>query len=331
MENNKKFSLNNILANEKALAVISFLLAFLVWISIAINEAPEVERVVEDVKVTIDDSVPAQLGYDVFGVGDVYVDVTVKGKRYMVGDNVLSADDIKVVAVTTHVDAPGIYSLQLKATPKNADAQFEIVSKSMDNIEVYFDTPKTAEFLIDKQLDMPESGFTASDEYMAGEPFLSSEKITITGPETEINKIQSVIATASTKGNLRETETLETTLMIADAYGAEIKYLTYSGDDITITIPIYKTTELPTTVDLVNVPASYLESPKEISISPAKLKLAVDTNKLDTLKEISVGTIDWTTLKVGQNTITLDVSGIKDGIPLDKNQKFSITINVPEG
>ncbi len=64
MKNNKqikKISLQSLLGNNKILLVVSFVLAFAVWLAISLNEAPEIERVVENVKVTIDDNVPSQL------------------------------------------------------------------------------------------------------------------------------------------------------------------------------------------------------------------------------------------------------------------------------
>ncbi|MBQ0015174.1 MAG: hypothetical protein KBS82_07655 [Oscillospiraceae bacterium] len=335
MENNatkSKFSLSAILSNNKALLVISFLLAFIVWLAIAINQAPEIERVVENVKVEIDDSVPSQLGYEVFGVDDLHVDITVKGKRYLVGDNVLSADDFTVTALTTHVDAPGTYSLTLKATPKDPNAEYSIVAKSMDNVEVYFDTPKTAEFLIETNVECAADNLLASDEYITSDPIPSVEKIKITGPTTEVEKIQKVVASIKTKGNLKATETQQATLMVADAYGAEIKYLTLSpaADSITITIPVYTVTDLPITVDLENVPTKYLENPPVITSIPATVEIAVDAKKHDSLDAISIGKVDFNTLEPGINTIEMDLSGVTDGIPTDRDETVKILIELEE-
>lgn len=336
MENNatskSKFSIEEILANNKALAVISFLLAAILWLSISINQAPEIERVVEDVKVTIDSSVPDQLGYEAFGIDDVYVDITVKGKRYLVGDNVLSADDFTVTAVTSHVDAPGVYSLQLKATAKDLDSSYTIVSKSMDNIEVYFDTPKTAEFLVETNVECLSDEIIFSDDYVTSDPIPSVEKIKVTGPSTEVDKIQHIVASVQTKGNLKATDTLPATLTVADAYGAEIKYLdlTPAADSITITIPVYKKTTLPITVDLENVPTKYLENPPVITSVPESIDVAVDAKKLSTLDAISIGKVDFNDLMPGLNTISMDLTGMTDGIPLEPDQKVKILITLEE-
>ena len=324
--------MNKIFSNDKALIVVAFLLALVVWLAISINGAPEIEVDIENVKVTIDDSVPSQLGYDAFGVDNVYVDITVKGQRYQVGN--LTADDFEVVAVTSHVDSPGTYSLQLKATAKDADANYEITSKSMDNIEVYFDVSKTQEFLIQKDVICESDNLLYSDEYTTADPIISSEKIKITGPATEVAKIKNVVATATTTGELKATETLDTTVTIADAYGAEIKFLSYDIDitSVTITIPVYVTVELPLTVDFENLPTKYLDPDNALiaSIYPSTIDIAVDVKKAKSLESISLGTIDFNTLTVGTNTIELDTSNITDGIPIKENQTFKVVVTVEE-
>lgn len=325
-------SLDRILSNNNALLVISFLLAAIVWLSISINQAPEVERVIENVKVTIDDSVPEQLGYETFGIDDVYVDITVKGKRYLVGDNVLSADDFEVRAMTSHVEAPGVYSLQLKATAKNPDADYTIVSKSMDNIEVYFDTPKTAEFLVEVNVECNSDSLLFSDEYLTADPISSAEKIIITGPTTEVDKVQSVVATVQTNGGLKATETQPAVLTVADAYGAEIKYLTLSpsADSVTVTIPVYTITELPVTVDLENVPTEYLENPPTIVSVPDTIEVGVDAKKLESLDAISIGKVDFNDLEPGLNTIKMDLTNITDGIAVNPEQEIKVLIRLPD-
>ena len=148
MESNNRARLSSFLNNRRALIIISVLLAVITWLAISINESPEVERTVKGVRVQVDESLPSQLGYQAFGADNLTVDVTVRGKRYEVGDNVLSANDIRVVAVTSYVDAPGQYTLQLRATAKDPNANYTIISKSRDFAEVYFDTPKVKDIAL---------------------------------------------------------------------------------------------------------------------------------------------------------------------------------------
>ncbi len=328
MEENKKFSFSDLITNNRALAVISLLLAVIVWLAIAINESPETTRVVEKVKVTIDDSVPSQLGYEMFSDDEIYVDVTVKGKRYMVGDNVLSANDIKVVAVTNQVTSPGQYTLQLKATAKDSNAQFEILSKSQDVVDAYFDTPKTEEFEVAKELKCEANRVAASSDYKVGETILSTEKIEISGPATEIDKIRRVTAVAETKGELKETEILNVNLVVEDAYGNELKYLTYgtNPEDITLTVPIYKIVELPVKVDLVDFPKNEKVT---VKYEPTKIKVAVDTTKLNSVKEIVIGEVKWSSInKRRKNRFTFRVKNVSEAQVINDSELYKVTVTV---
>lgn len=331
MEKSSRISFGGILNNNKALLVISCILAFIVWFSITVNQAPEIDRVIEDVKVTIDSSVPGQLGYETFGIDDVYVDLVVHGKRYLVGENVLDADDFTVTAVTSHVDAPGVYSLQLKATANDANASYTIVSKTKDNIEVYFDTPKTKEFSVETNVESVAENLVAQGDYLTESPRLSVEKITVSGPATEVDKIQKVVATARSRGNLKSSETLPAVLTIADAYGAEIKYLTVSPsvEDISITVPVYTVVELPVTVDFENLPVYYTSfGMPEVICDPETVRVAVDSKNLESLESIKIGTVNFAELEKGDNEIMMDLSEITDAKPIDPDQKVKVIIRL---
>lgn len=329
METSKKLSLQRFLNNRNSLILISFLIALVIWLAISLNEAPEVERVVEHVKVTIDDSVPSQLGYEAFGADDLYIDITVKGKRYLVGDNVLTADDFTVTAITTHVDAPGSYTLQLKATSKDAGANYTIVSKSQDYTEVYFDTPKTTEITVEPNVLCESKELLYSEDYITDDPIVSISKISVRGPATEVDKIKHAVATVSTEGELKSTETLPATLTIVDNYGAELKYLTVTEnyEEITVTIPVYKQIELPVSVSFSGSPVYYIDNPLSVVCTPSKIKVAADETKIDSLSTITLGTVDFSTLKPGLNTIELSADKIKDALPIDKDAKYAVYIN----
>ena len=329
MTSENKFSLYSLLHNNKFLVVISFLIAFIVWITVSLNESPEVERVIENVKVNVDESVPSQLGYKAFGGEDIYIDITVRGKRYLVGDNVLNAEDFDVVALSSKVDKPGRYTLQVKAVPKNAQAGYTIIAKSKDYVEIYFDQPKTLELPVEPDVINSSDKLLFSDEYLAEAPFPSKLKINVSGPATKVDKIKHVKATVETNGNLKETETKLAKISFIDSYGKEVEYVHNedSDSDITVTIPVYLKKELPVTVDFIRSPLYYIENPLEIVATPAKAAFAVETGKVSTLENISIGKIPFSKLLPGVNTFTFDTSDIKSAIPINEKQSFTVYVN----
>ncbi len=330
MATNNRSRLSSILSNRRTLIIISILLAIITWLAISVNESPVVERTIKNVKVQVDDSVPKQLGYEAFGADDVYVDVTVSGKRYEVGDNVLTAKDIRVVASTSYVDEPGRYTLQLRASAKDSNADYTIVSKSQDYIEVYFDTPKTVEIELEPVVKHTEP-IVSGDDYITDDPVLSVTKLTLFGPTTEIDKVEHAYATVSTDGNLKKPETQKARLSIVDEDNKEVKYIqNLTGGNVTLTIPVYKKTTMPVTVGFTNVPTKYIKDFPSFTISPGNIAIAVDPTKLRDMESISLGNIDFQNLTSGTNTFRFKASDITDGKPLNEEQEFTVTVTLPQ-
>ena len=121
---NSKLSLRRLFSNTKFLVVFSIVVAFIFWIVVAIQYAPVIDNVVESVPVRIDmeNSVPDKLGLQIFGNNSYTVDITVRGNRYDIGGDLITADDFEVVAQTAYVDSSGNHTLKIKANTKDADA-----------------------------------------------------------------------------------------------------------------------------------------------------------------------------------------------------------------
>lgn len=324
---NKRARISTLLGNTRTMAVIAFLLAIVIWLAVSINESPVVERVVHDVKVEVDESMPAQLGYEAFGADNLYVDVTVSGKRYEVGDNVLTADDLTVTAVTTSVDSPGKYTLQLRAASKDDNPDYRIVSKSKDTVDVYFDAPKTIDVPVEPVV-RSSGNLVDTSKYLTQDPIPSQTSVAVKGPATYVEKISHAYAYADTSGNLRNSETFDATLKIVDDKDNAVSYLTTdAADNITVTVPVYQIVTLPVVVSFSNTPAYYIDKAPKVSISPSTIHVAVDPDKLDGMKRISIGTIDFSEVESGTTNLTLKASDMTEGIPMDSSAEFDVTIN----
>jgi YbbR domain-containing protein len=323
----KTFSIGGLLYNRNFLIVLSFIAAICIWIAVSLNASPDISRTIKNVKVTVDDSVPSQLGYKAYGADNLYVDVTVKGKRYLVGNNVLSADDIKVTAVTSYVDAPGAYTLQLKASAAGTKDNFTITGKSEDYIQVYFDKPETKEFQITPVVNC-SGDLLYSDDYVNADPVLSSDTIKISGPAAEVDKITSVKATITSEGALKSSETYKATVSITDASGNTPKYLStnLSKSGVTVTVPVYKRTTLPVSVSFKNSPLYYIDSPLSITAAPSEVNVGIPEAQMSSMTAAAVGTVDFADINAGINTFTFPVSKIT-GMKITDNID-TVTVNV---
>ena len=346
--------LNSLFQNNLFVFVLSLLISVVIWLFVVINVSPQTTRVIKDVKVTIDDTVPSQFGLEVFGESEFVVDVTVKGKKYQISTGNLSADDIVVTAVTTNVDAPGFRTLQLRAEPVSENASYTISSVSAKTIDVYFDTAKTVQFVVEPNIIT--DGFpVVEDGFTCGEISLSEPSVVITGPSTQVNRIEKVVADCVLDKSLNSNLSLETAIVpLDDKNKSDFDYLSMSVERTVVAIPVLRTKTVNTAVNFKNIPKNYVASPLKYKISPAKETFNIFVDEYEKATSYDVGTIDFKTLSPTNNRfvfssdklpvaeggakefiVTVDMSGFsqeyisvsKDKIKVNNPEKLDYTIS----
>lgn len=329
-DNNKsKFSLSGIIRNNRILMVLSLLISFGLWIWVAVEKSPVVQNVIADVPINLDltDSVPEQLGLQIFGDKDFKVDVTVSGKKYILAS--LDKSDITVTAVTNYVDSSGTKTLQLKYAVADGSEDFDIISLSKSYIEVYFDMPKQvelplqAEFTNDINSLIPEN-------CILGDIVFSKPTVNVSGPASEINRINKVVANVNLTEKLEKNTTLVPEIKFVTEDGSKLVYSEIDAEsrDITMSIPILKKVTLPTSVTFKNAPANFASDPLKYTISPNRITAAVPIDLADTLKSIPVAVIDFADITKGINVFNISSSDIADikVIPATAS-KFRVTVD----
>ena len=232
-----KFKLNDLFNNDVFLLVFSLVAALFVWLLVVINVSPATTRVIKGVKVNIDSTIPSQFGLEVFGEKEFTVDVTVKGKKYQISSAALSADDITVTAQTNNVDSAGNRTLQLKAEPPEG-ADYTVTNISSKTIDVYFDTSKTVQMVIEPRV--VADGFPiVEDGFTCGNINLSETSVTVTGPSTEINRIEKVVARLVLEKSLSSNKSADAEIVLLnDKDKSDFKYVTMNIDKVVLTIPV---------------------------------------------------------------------------------------------
>jgi hypothetical protein len=287
------------------------------------------ERVVKDVPVKIESSQSVQaFDLKIFGADSFFVDVTVRGKRYLVSQSALNADDIVVTAATNFVDSAGKYSLKLDIKKKNDNADFDIIKTSAEYIDVYYDVYREAEFPLTADI-VSESGITP-EGYFKDNEILSEKSVVIGGPASEISKVKKVLAQVNLDSKLTSTKTFEAAIVPVDEYHATPRFLVVKSDneDITVTIPVYKITSMATAVSFKNSPVFYLENTLEYTVTPAKAKFGIEEALIDDMKEVKIGTVDFSLLKPGENVIKFTADDVKDAKVLGDVKEFTVRIRI---
>jgi len=326
MENKKK--LRKLFYNNRLLMVFSVFLSFIIWLTVALVLSPEDQRVLKNVPVKIEMSNSvSSFDLRVFGTDEYFVDVTVTGKRYLIGPGALKAEDISVTASTNYVDAAGKYSLNIKAVPKNNNADYTITDISADYIDVYFDVYKEGEYLLTPDVETDLKNLV-SPAYYRGDPVLSENAVTVSGPATEINKIKTIYAKAQIDKMLTQTTTFDTLIIPTGENGSQLRYLTVnSGNaDVTLTVPVYKRAYLPVKASLIDIPSDFLEDPFTVTCSPAKVRCGLDENILDNTSVFEIASISFSQIRSGKNIFTVKPEQISSGVVLDDIGQFTVTV-----
>ena len=329
----KKLSLRQLFSNTKFLVVFSILVAFIFWIVVALEYAPVIENEIKDIPVKIDmnNSVPDKLVLQIFGQSDYTINVTVRGNRYIVGGDLLTADDFEATAQTAYVDSAGKHSLVVKVTAKDANADYEIISKSTDYIEVYFDKYAEKEVEVTPRIISELDDYTA-DDYMfdKADIIYETKTVKVSGAQTEVNSITAAYADIPIEKKLTQSETIDASVVLSNGSDLDSKYVKINGESrltVPVTLPVYKMQTSAVSVSFKNTPSDYINSPLLYSISPSRVRVAVLQNGSDTTNSLEIGTIDFANITPSNSSFTFLASNVKTAKFLDGTTSFNVEVN----
>ncbi len=323
-----KKSLNSLFDNKLFSLIVSLLGAIVIWLLVVINVSPQTTRVIKGVKVIVDETVPSQFGLEVFGESEFTVDVTVSGKKYQISSANLSADDIIVTAVTTNVDSPGFRTLQLKAEPASQNAAYTISSTSVKTVDVYFDTSKTVQLAIEADIETGDFP-VVEDGFSCGDITLSESSVTITGPSTQVNRIEKVVAKCKLDKSLSSNLSIEADVVpLDDQNKSDFEYLTLTVNRVVMAIPVLRVKDVDTFVTFKNIPDAYSADPLKYSVSPQNAQFNVFVDEYDKTTACSVGTIDFKSLSPSNNVFVF--SGESTNVVEGSVDEFVVKVDMED-
>lgn len=332
----KKFKINlrQLFSNTKFLIVFSVVVAFIFWIVVALEYAPIVENEIKDIPVAIDmdNSVPDKMGLQIFGQSEFTVNITVKGNRYVVGGDLLTADDFEATAQTAYVDSAGKHNLIVKVTAKDANADYEIVSKSADYIEVFFDKYAEKEVEVVPRIVSELSEYT-DENYLFNqdEMICTAKTVKLSGAQTEINSIGTAYADVEINKRLTQSETVDAKLTLSgNGFDFETKYVKINNESdatVPVTLPVYKIEKLTTAVLFKDTPSDYIGKPLGYSISPSEVRVAVLQNGAEDTETLNVGTISFHDISLSSDSFTFKPEELKNAKVLDGTDSFKVRLN----
>ena len=275
--------------NKFTLKILSLVIAVLIWLLVRNIDDPIIVRTFYEIPVTIENEsyLAENLEIPLLVEGKDTVKVRIKGKRSVV--NELKKTDITAVADMTQI-------ISMDTTPVMVPVEITCEGISDSDITV---RPRNIQVDIEKQKSVEKTiavstGDTQPDkDYEIGSLKANPEKVTISGPETLINKIDRVVALIDVTGRKESNVEIKSQLKIYDKNLDELspKQLEYlnlkdiSDNTIKIQAQFWKVKQN------VKIQAEYSGEPKHgyevdsISLVPDTISVAGTDEALKTLEE----------------------------------------------
>ena len=322
---------NDLINNNKFVLFLSLIIAFLVWVAVAMYASPEESYTIYNVPITIntENSLVAQKGFKNFWQSDEAVDVTVTGPRYLI--TTLTPDDILVSANLNTVDSAGISQLSLRVSLKQESQDITISQQSKTSVRVYFDSELEKEVNI--YLDNSVFDNKIAEGFIMNSAELPVTSVKITGPATEVNKILRAEATPVLPEELLyETSTIPLDMILQGNSASDtvsintyVKYV--EQQDYFVKVNIDRIAELTPSVVFTG------EKTGEVSVSfnTETIIAKINTEYKYDSNELPILTVDYESLREGNNEFSV-MSGeieLPEGVKIPEEEfEFIISIDL---
>lgn len=343
----QKFTLSNLLYNKKFAIALSIILAFSLWLGIAMIENPIRKQTFNDLgaTVTLEGTAAEKLGLGI--VSDVVsqrFSVTVEGKSSDVSK--LKAEDFKLYASTVEVNSQGTYNLDIHVTNSKGNLDYDVISIEPSNIAVFVDFIDTKEFSVEPKL----IGVSASDGLVAESPLVSDSQqttITIKGPRSTINKIATVGAVKEVNSTLSTSQTFDTDIILYDEndkvlyhytsdgaiYDANKNivtnsYLSLSFTNVKVMQPISKQKTVVCESAFNNLPAGFTDADIKYTVNPSTITIIGAPEIIDGIDSIMLSPIDFRDVTPTSNSFEVSTT-LPNGVKFLENiDSFIVDVDV---
>ncbi len=282
---------NKLLDSKVLWAVISLLASLFIWVYITGTQEEIITQSFNNVEVQFvgEDTLQATRGYVVNNISAETVSVKISGTRGNIGS--LSASDVKAVIDVSLISSTGRLTQYFTLTyPDNVNA---------DAVSLESSNPETISFDVTRMSKKPvpvEAKFVGStaEDYIAGEIEFEPKTIWVSGPESELEKIDHIYVEMG-GDDLTMTRTADIPVVLIDTDGNTMDStgLEFDVPTVTVTIPISMMKEVPLYIQCV-YGAGATEANTVIKIEPSTITISGDTSVVSGINRIDLTTIDLT-------------------------------------
>lgn len=322
---------NNLINNNKFVLLVSLVIAFFIWVAVAMYASPEESYTIYNIPITVntENSLVSQKGYKNFWQSDEAIDVTVTGPRYLITS--LTPDDIIVSANLNTVDSSGVSQLALRVGLRQESQDITISQQSKTHVDIYFDAELEKEVTI--YLDKSVFEDNIAEGFQMNSAELPVTTVKITGPATEVNKvIRAEAAPVLPEDLLFETATIPLDISLQGNSASETvsinQYVKHAQQqEYFVKVNIDRIAELTPSVEFTGEKTGDVA----VSFNTETIIAKIDTESGFEGEELPIMTIDYDSLKEGINKFTVKSNEIElpEGVKIPEEEfEFVITINL---
>ena len=306
------------LMNKSTLKILSLLIAILIWVVVKNVQDPMLVKVITRIPVTIvnESYLASNLEVPLLIEGQDTVNVKVKGRESVVKE--LKREDFTAIADMTQI-------ISMETTPRMVPVKVSCEGLLDSDISV---TPGNIQVDIEEQTSVEKiiavnTGDTIPDKnYEVGVLKANPEKVTISGPESIVNKIDRVVALVDVSDRKETKIELDSELKIYDKNQDELseKQLSYLDLKEIKNNKIKVTAEFWKAQNKISVKADISGSPK-YGYQVSEIKLVPDT--------ISIAGTDEALQKLAEAGNILEIPGSMIDVS-GKSADFEVNIDLTE-
>ncbi|MBE6608301.1 MAG: hypothetical protein E7633_07080 [Ruminococcaceae bacterium] len=284
-----KFSIK---ANKKSkrliLWVISFLLAFVLWLYAAGANETAVEQSYDLISIKYDSTPIKPYNLVVQSISIDTVNVTIMGSPRDLKN--VSVSDISAKISLDSITKPGEYKLSVMITTPDKTT---LTSQTVETVIVKVDSPSEKSYPIGSD-SIELVGWSLESGCHFGTHTVNATRVTVYGPTLEIDTVDKVKIRTASIGNASDQMTVAAEVVLLNKYGDEINSpnlsITMNTEVLTVKLSVFMKKTVPLTV---NCKYGYFGS-ENIIISPSKVVITGSPDAVKAVSSINLADIDET-------------------------------------
>lgn len=313
-----------LIASNRFLKLFSLVLAFFVWLIIVYATDDEYKRTIQNVPVTYTSTnTLSSQDLSVISIEPQTVDVEVVGMRYVVRG--LGPQDIRVSLQLGSITSAGVQ--QVPMVDETESTEFSVKSIAPAQASVRVDRIDTK--ILEVQANV--TGVNIADGYIKNDEIVSPERVTVTGPISDLNKVAHAIVNVNLDKTLSGNESVNAPIILRDADGKEITndHITMDYDTAEVTVPVLKKKDVGVEIKFTHVPPYFPLDDLSYTFSNDTIEVAGPATLVDSYNMITLGYVDVNRLSIGQRMV-FDVELPSGFTNVNNIQSVSVSFDTEE-